>query len=137
MQIIVLQQVSDPGQTRNWVTVYEDLHGTKLKDTPQKYTASLYFAVITVATIGYGLALLVWHDPSKFVYTLNRLICIQLLHVVVLEIWKKSPNAANNWFHMHHQDKTVTSTYLRSTSEPVIAHDYHRHLVQTLSLKCR
>lgn len=58
MQVIVLQQVSDPAQERNWITLYEEYHGSKLKNTSQKYTASLYFAVITVATIGYGVWLL-------------------------------------------------------------------------------
>lgn len=58
MQVIVLQQVSDPAQERNWITLYEEYHGAKLKNTSQKYTASLYFAVITVATIGYGVWLL-------------------------------------------------------------------------------
>lgn len=54
MQVIVLQSVMDPEQTRNWITLYEEFHGAKLENLAQKYTASLYFAVITVATIGYG-----------------------------------------------------------------------------------
>ena len=54
LQVIVLQMVAEPEHLRNWITLYEDLHGAKLEGVVQKYTASLYFAVITVATIGYG-----------------------------------------------------------------------------------